>query len=100
MSHPRILSLITSQQNSPLIEANLSGTITRETWPFGIHEDSKVESDELTMEHKVNTLDLSDESRTKARKDRGKENILPSPHGLTPAARDVQQSLAPCPSLL
>jgi len=93
LSRRRISSLATTQHGLPSIDAALSGTIAsykpkakptikdlaRKGWHFKIHEDSKEELDNIMMEHKACTLDLSsdDESRVKARDDRGKENIPP-----------------------
>lgn len=94
LSRRRISSLTTTQSGLPSIDAALSGTIAsykpkpkhtikdlaHKGWHFHIHEDTEADLAGIMMQHKACTLDLSsdDESRVKARDDRGKENIPPA----------------------
>lgn len=109
LSRRRISSLATVQHGLPSMDAALAGTIAsykpkakpsikdlvRKGWHFKIHEDTNEELDNIMMEHKACTLDLSsdDESRVKARDDRGKENIPPV-DGLNAPVRVVNATRA------
>lgn len=70
-------------------------------WRFDIYEDTPEEEAANLMEHSTLTLDLSsdEEDNSKAREDRGKENVAPDGYDAPSAPASATASVAPSDAL-